>query len=91
MNSLVREALQRLPRKSEWVFTKPNGTPYTAVVCDVIEGGGYSGLSGGRHNEKAINSRRVNRRLVCNLRVVSYPVAKNILIGSGSSKLGLEG
>lgn len=31
MNSLVREALQRLPRKSEWVFTKPNGTPYTAV------------------------------------------------------------
>lgn len=31
MNSLVREALQRLPRKSEWVFTKPNGKPYTAV------------------------------------------------------------
>lgn len=31
MNSLVREALQRLPRKNEWVFTKPNGRPYTAV------------------------------------------------------------
>lgn len=31
MNSLVREALGRLPKKSEWVFTKPNGTPYTAV------------------------------------------------------------
>lgn len=31
MNSLVREALQRLPKKSEWVFTKPNGRPYTAV------------------------------------------------------------
>ena len=31
MNSLVREALGRLPRKSEWVFTKPDGRPYTAV------------------------------------------------------------
>lgn len=31
MNSLVREALGRLPKKSEWVFTKPNGKPYTAV------------------------------------------------------------
>ncbi len=31
MNSLVLEALSRLPRKSEWVFTKPNGKPYTAV------------------------------------------------------------
>ncbi len=53
MNSLVREALQRLPRKSEWVFTKPNGRPYTAVL--------------------------------------GLPVAKNNLIGSGSSELGLEG
>lgn len=24
MNSLVRDTLQRLPRKGEWVFTKPN-------------------------------------------------------------------
>lgn len=32
MNSLVREALERLPRKGEWVFTKPNGKPYTAVL-----------------------------------------------------------
>lgn len=31
MNSRVREALERLPRKSEWVFTKPDGRPYTAV------------------------------------------------------------
>jgi integrase len=31
MNSLVLEALSRLPKKSEWVFTKPNGKPYTAV------------------------------------------------------------
>jgi integrase len=31
MNSLVLAALSRLPRKSEWVFTKPNGKPYTAV------------------------------------------------------------
>jgi integrase len=31
MNSLVRDALHRLPRKSEWVFTKPDGRPYTAV------------------------------------------------------------
>jgi site-specific recombinase XerD len=31
MNSLVLDALSRLPRKSEWVFTKPNGRPYTAV------------------------------------------------------------
>ncbi|MBL8035874.1 MAG: tyrosine-type recombinase/integrase [Nitrospira sp.] len=30
MSSLVREALGRLPPKSEWVFTKPTGTPYTA-------------------------------------------------------------
>ena len=32
MNSLIREALGRLPRKGEWVFTKPNGKPYTAVL-----------------------------------------------------------
>lgn len=31
LNSLVHDALQRLPRRSEWVFTKPNGKPYTAV------------------------------------------------------------
>lgn len=31
MNSLVRDPLQRLPRNSEWVFTKPNRKPYTAV------------------------------------------------------------
>jgi integrase len=31
MNSLVRETLGRLPKKSEWVFTKPNEKPYTAV------------------------------------------------------------
>ena len=31
MNSLVLAALFRLPKKSEWVFTKPNGKPYTAV------------------------------------------------------------
>ncbi|MDI3461966.1 MAG: hypothetical protein OJF50_000787 [Nitrospira sp.] len=26
MNSIVREVLQRLPKKIEWVFTKANGT-----------------------------------------------------------------
>ncbi|MBX3347776.1 MAG: site-specific integrase [Nitrospira sp.] len=31
MNSLVREALGRLPRKGEWVFAKSDGTPYTSV------------------------------------------------------------
>jgi integrase len=31
MNSVVLDALSRLPKKSEWVFTKPNGRPYTAV------------------------------------------------------------
>jgi len=31
INSLVLAALSRLPKKSEWVFTKPNGKPYTAV------------------------------------------------------------
>ena len=31
MNSLVLAALSQLPKKSEWVFTKPNGKPYTAV------------------------------------------------------------
>ncbi len=31
MNSLVIAALTRLPKKSEWVFAKPNGTPYHAV------------------------------------------------------------
>lgn len=31
MNSLVLDALSLLPKKSEWVFTKPNGKPYTAV------------------------------------------------------------
>lgn len=31
INSLVLTALSRLPKKSEWVFTKPNGKPYTAV------------------------------------------------------------
>ena len=31
MNSLVLAALSRLPEKSERVFTKPNGKPYTAV------------------------------------------------------------
>ncbi len=31
MNSTVREALDHLPRRSEFVFAKPNGTPYYAV------------------------------------------------------------
>jgi integrase len=31
MNSLVRAALERLPRRSEWLFAKPNGKPYHAV------------------------------------------------------------
>src|SRR5262249_44439436 len=31
MNSLVRAALERLSRRSELVFAKPNGTPYHAV------------------------------------------------------------
>jgi integrase len=31
MNSLVREALGRLPKKGEWVFAKSDGTPYTSV------------------------------------------------------------
>lgn len=31
MNSAVREALNRLPRRSEFVFAKPNETPYHAV------------------------------------------------------------
>jgi integrase len=31
MNSLVIAALTRLPKRSEWVFAKPNGTPYHAV------------------------------------------------------------
>lgn len=31
MNSLVREALERLPRKSEWVFAPRTGKQYTAV------------------------------------------------------------
>jgi integrase len=31
INSLVRDGLERLPRRSEWVFAKPNGTPYHAV------------------------------------------------------------
>jgi len=31
MNSLVREALDRLPKISEFVFAKPNGKPYHAV------------------------------------------------------------
>ena len=31
MNSLVLAALTRLPKRSEWVFAKPNGTPYHAV------------------------------------------------------------
>jgi integrase len=31
MNSLVRDGLERLPRRSEWVFARPNGKPYTAV------------------------------------------------------------
>ena len=31
MNSLVREALQHLPRRSEWVFAPRSGKQYTAV------------------------------------------------------------
>src|SRR5262249_17646259 len=31
MNSWVRPALETLPRRSDWVFAKPNGTPYHAV------------------------------------------------------------
>ena len=31
MNSLIRPVLERLPRKSKWVFAKPNTEPYTAV------------------------------------------------------------
>src|SRR5207249_4325035 len=31
MNALAREALERLPTTSEFVFAKPNGKPYHAV------------------------------------------------------------
>ena len=68
MNSLVREVLQRLPKKSEWVFTKPNGTPYTAVrgfdKTRKATGLTDKGFIRRLYNEKSINNRRVNQRLV---------------------------
>ena len=31
LNSVTLDALARLPKRSEFVFTKPNGTPYHAI------------------------------------------------------------
>lgn len=44
MNSLVREALGRLPKKGEWVFAKEDGTPYTSV-CGFNKARKAAGLS----------------------------------------------
>ena len=37
INSLVREAHERLPRRSEWLFAKPNGKSYHAVAAGLTQ------------------------------------------------------